>query len=68
MNKSYFIDLINTLPTGTVQTSNASYYLVINPNKLKNESKYNINNNIESPEQYKFYEYIASGSYNQVRL
>ena len=32
MNKSYFIDLINTLPTGTIQLSNASYYLTLNQN------------------------------------
>lgn len=68
MNKSYIIDLINTLPTGTIQLSNASYYLTINPNKLKDKSIYTIDNNIETSEQYKFYEYIASGSYNQVHI
>lgn len=75
VNHSDFFNLMDNLPKAKIQSikkDNPEFYLILTPNKneLKNKSHINffIDNNIENIEQYKFYEHISTGSYNQVHV
>jgi len=75
INNSDFFNLMDHLPKATIQSTkkdNPEFYLILTPNEneLKDKTYINffIDNNIENTEQYKFYEYISAGAYNQVHV